>query len=196
MLIAARSDNPPLVVFNPSPIRSGLPLDLYAGTDVIKVNDLEAEALSGQLPVAALIESLNSIANVILDRGVPHADIITLGSSGSYLLYRSTSRPKIFRCFQVERVEVLDSSGAGDAYSGVLCAMLSKNIHIEEACEIANRVASITVRTRGCQESYPKREKLDNDSRNFIARSVSAVRKRSKDGCLRSSSYTVPCGNL
>jgi len=71
MLIAARSDNPPLVVFNPSPIRSGLPLDLYAGTDVIKVNDLEAEALSGQLPVAALIESLNSIANVILDRGVP-----------------------------------------------------------------------------------------------------------------------------
>ncbi|KAL7542624.1 hypothetical protein ACHAXR_011943 [Thalassiosira sp. AJA248-18] len=55
---------------------------------------------------------------------------------------------------------VIDAVGAGDAFCGALAAYLSRGIELELAASMACGVASISVRKRGAQESYPRLEDL------------------------------------
>ena len=52
-------------------------------------------------------------------------------------------------------MKVVDTVGAGDAFVGSLCAFLSKGFHIKEACQLAQKVAGISVQKRGTHTSYP-----------------------------------------
>jgi sugar/nucleoside kinase (ribokinase family) len=46
-------------------------------------------------------------------------------------------------------VDVIDATGAGDAFAGTLCSYLARDTDLVEAVRLANVVASIAVATPG-----------------------------------------------
>lgn len=58
-------------------------------------------------------------------------------------------------------VEVIDKTGAGDAFVAALAVALLENRSAHEAACWGVAGSSISVQTKGAQESYPSREELD-----------------------------------
>jgi ribokinase len=56
----------------------------------------------------------------------------------------------------------IDSTGAGDVFSGSLAAFLAEGMPIEKAAKMANASASISVTRMGAQSSAPSRGEIEN----------------------------------
>jgi ribokinase len=184
MSIVSRYNPRCLVVFNPSPIPTSLPPQVFAETDILVLNEFEAQTISGYKLNALDVNSLGECARILLAKGVRKSVVLTLGANGSFLAYkcsRDSNTPTIYQNEtdgvlekhipdqSTNGIPVVDTTGAGDAYSGVMCAMLARGAHIEDACVLANRIASITVTRRGCQESYPEFNDIEVDIRGCIS---------------------------
>jgi ribokinase len=99
--------------------------------------------------------SLVRVAQKILGLGVRNV-LITLGSKGVL----TASREKI-HLLPAAEVEAIDSTGAGDVFSGSLAAFLAEGISIEQSVHMAMAAASISVTRLGAQSSAPKRSEID-----------------------------------
>jgi ribokinase len=71
------------------------------------------------------------------------------------------------------QVQPVDSTGAGDIFSGSLAAFLSEGMPIEKAVKMASASASISVTRLGAQNSAPFRIEIEN----FIAKYKSSKDK-------------------
>ena len=58
------------------------------------------------------------------------------------------------------KVDVIDTTGAGDSFTGALGVALSEGKTIEEAAEFANSVAAYSVTKRDVIPSIPTRKQL------------------------------------
>ena len=84
--------------------------------------------------------------------------IVTLGKKGCFIKQIGLTVP-------AERVEnVIDSTGAGDVFNGVLAACLADGEDIKAACQRANVAAAIKVGRRYILHSIPKKTEIDNYS--------------------------------
>jgi len=54
----------------------------------------------------------------------------------------------------------VSTAGAGNAFCGSLSAYLSRGVELEQAATMACGVASMSVRKKGAQESYPTEEEM------------------------------------
>ncbi len=72
------------------------------------------------------------------------------------------------------KVTPIDTTGAGDVFSGSLAAFLSEGMTIEKAARMANAAASISVTRLGAQDGAPKRVEIEN----FIASYKAAMNLR------------------
>jgi ribokinase len=77
--------------------------------------------------------------------------VITLGSRGS-LIKRSNE------FIPAEAVAAVDTTGAGDTYTGVLTVMLGEGKTLTDAARIASKAAAITVTRRGAASAIPYRQ--------------------------------------
>ena len=84
--------------------------------------------------------------------------IITLGEQGSLLVTQSGSE-----LVPTERVNAVDTTGAGDAFVGSLAYFISSGLPLTDAMARANRIAAISVQKPGTQASYPRRADLPSD---------------------------------
>lgn len=85
------------------------------------------------------------------------AVVVTLGAIGSAAVWadRAIFAPAI-------RAEtVVDTSGAGDCFCGVVAACVDQGIGLEDALRLANAAASISVGRRGAAPSMPRRAEVD-----------------------------------
>jgi ribokinase len=57
-------------------------------------------------------------------------------------------------------VESIDSTGAGDAFNGALCAMAA-GVDLLSAIEMASAAGALATTVRGAQESMPSRKAID-----------------------------------
>lgn len=57
--------------------------------------------------------------------------------------------------------KVVDSSGAGDAFVGSLAYFLSCSCTLLDSVNLASYVASVSVKFKGTQISYPSKDSLD-----------------------------------
>jgi ribokinase len=85
------------------------------------------------------------------------AAVVTLGASGSAAVWadRAIFAPAI------PAPSVVDTSGAGDCFCGVVAACVDQGIGPEEALRLANAAASLSVRKRGAAPSMPVRADVD-----------------------------------
>lgn len=154
-------ENGAIVMLNPAPAQ---PLDknFLKEIDIITPNKVEAEMLTGIKVTDD--ESLCLIVNKFLEFGIKNV-LITLGAKGIFA--GSAEGAKMIPSFKVSPV---DSTGAGDVFSGALAAFLSDNMQIENAARMATASASISVTRMGAQDSAPDRTEIES----FIADYASA----------------------
>ena len=85
--------------------------------------------------------------------------VITLGDKGCFIKYLGMSIP-------AQKVKtVVDTTGAGDTFNGVLAACLASGENIKTACEKANIAAAIKVSRKYILDSIPKREEIETKKR-------------------------------
>ena len=136
------------VILDPAPAPAG-PLDaaLLHNTTYLKPNESEAERLTG-LRVQD-DASAREAAERLLASGVRVA-IVTLGAKGAFWMNREQSG-FVPGC----RVDALDSTAAGDAFSGALACAIARGECIEEAVRFAGLVGALSVTRLGAQPSLP-----------------------------------------
>lgn len=97
----------------------------------------------------------NGPADALIAKGVKNA-VITLGSRGVFVA--TAERAALI---PVPRVEVLDTTGAGDAFNGGLVTALSEGKDLFAAAKFANALAAVSVQRMGTTNSMPTREEID-----------------------------------
>jgi ribokinase len=120
---------------------------LLSELDVLVVNEHEAADILGvddADPSGAVRE---------LQRLGPKAVVVTAGRGGAYFVFGDR-----FGHVAAEMVDVVDSSGAGDAFLGALATELSRHSDLVAAVAVANSVAAIAVQQHGSLLSTPRLE--------------------------------------
>ncbi|MBA0124010.1 ribokinase [Haloechinothrix sp. YIM 98757] len=135
------------VVLNASPVVT-LDAATMAAADPLIVNTHEARWLLGRQDDAA-VDPAGS-ARELREAG-PRSVVVTCGARGAVVADGSGEITWV----RAEPVTVVDTTGAGDAFSGALAARLAAGAELVVAAEHAARVAAISVTVRGTQDSYP-----------------------------------------
>lgn len=125
------------VVLNPAPAVP-LPTELIAACDVLTPNHHEVVRL-GQPSVQDL------------HRAGAAAVVVTRGGAGADLYPRSGSPAH----FDVPDVDVVDTTGAGDCFSGALAAALAAGASLPIAVEIAVVAGTLATRGHGARGALP-----------------------------------------
>jgi ribokinase len=141
-----------VTILNPAPAAE-LPDAIYRLCDYITPNETEAEELTG-LKVGS-VEDARRAAASLLARGVS-AVIITLGEQGA--LYHDAARTEHVPAFRA--AEVVETTGAGDAFNGGFAAALARGLEPLEAVRFACAVAGISVTRPGTAPSMPTLEEV------------------------------------
>jgi ribokinase len=117
-----------------------------AWLDPLVVNEHEAawllDAAAGGLPGTEL-------ARRLLDLG-PRSVVVTLGAAGA-----AVADPGEVVEVPAPEVRAVDTTGAGDAFTGALAARLAEGEKLATAVRFAVRVAATSVTRPGAQPSYP-----------------------------------------
>jgi ribokinase len=137
-----RAHGVPLLL-NAAPFRP-LPDDLLAATTYLVVNSAEATALTG-VAVADRTSARRALATMAAS-GAGHA-IVTLGPDGCLALTGG-------RYVEVDAfpTEVVDSTGAGDAFVGALGVALARGDDLGAALRFAAATGALACRTAGAQQ--------------------------------------------
>lgn len=148
-------DKGAITILNPSPLgTSQIP-----EADVIIVNAVEAEALSGSSDPdeAAYDLSRDGMARVV----------VTLGAAGALYLDRGARIERV----AAPKVAAVDTSGAGDVFAGVLSGCLAQGQSLASAVNIGVKASALAVTRRGTLAACPSRSEMtafiQGQSRNF-----------------------------
>ena len=135
------------VILDPAPVPEHFPKELYQYVDIIKPNESELSRLTG---IADAQNHLEEAVQIVKDHGVRNV-LVTLGGDGVYL--DTENEPPVH--IPAKKVEVVDTTAAGDSFTAALAAMLLEGKTLKEAAEFANQVSAIVVTREGAQDSIP-----------------------------------------
>ncbi|HEY6448057.1 MAG TPA: ribokinase [Acidobacteriaceae bacterium] len=140
-------------ILNPAPA-CALPESIFHSCDYLTPNETEAEAVTGVRVVS--IKDAEHAADVLLARGVRNV-VITMGAQGAFVKNaRVREHVQAFRAG-----DVVDTTGAGDAFTGGLAVALAEGRDIAEAVRFGCAVAGISVTRSGTAPSMPSRHEVD-----------------------------------
>lgn len=141
-------------ILNPAPA-ADLPDGLLRSCDLVTPNESEAEALTG-LPVTRPQEALRA-AERLVGMGAGAA-LVTLGARGVALHDGHDTRH-----FSAPRPPgpVIDTTGAGDAFTGALAAALAEAMALDDAVRFAQAAASLSVTRPGAAAALAGRPEIE-----------------------------------
>lgn len=123
-----------LFVLNAAPARD-LPPELWEAIDVLVVNTSELEHLTGS-PDPLGIAGIEG----------PGSVVVTVGAAGAYFSDEGT----VYHC-PAPPVDVVDTTGAGDAFCGALAHHLARGEFLGEATRLAVAAGSAATTGKGAQ---------------------------------------------
>ncbi len=133
------------VVVDPAPAHA-LPTSLLGRELILTPNEHELTvAIGNDDPGEALEELLDRHAGTV---------VVTQGAAGALLATRD--RQRRFGGFSAG--PVADTTGAGDTFNGALAAFLAEGRALDEAIQLANAAAAISVTRRGARDGMPPRD--------------------------------------
>lgn len=135
------------VVLNVAPWVSLAP-DVLRLADPLVLNEHEARSALAELGIAAGQDSAAD-ARALHAAGVTSV-VVTTGAAGAVLATASG-----VEAVASPRVRAVDTTGAGDAFTGALAARLLAGADLAEAVDHAVRVGAFAVQHAGAQPSYP-----------------------------------------
>ncbi len=131
-----------------------LPPEVYRLCDYVTPNEHELAALTGMK--VATVDDAARAAEVLRDRGAA-AVIVTLGAKGALVRtgFTATHVPA------VDAGPVVETTGAGDAFTGALAVALAEGMDAVAATRFACAAAAISVTRAGTAASMPTRAEVD-----------------------------------
>jgi ribokinase len=152
------------VILNPAPARSDLDHLLRLAT-IVTPNESELLILNGLDPSRSLSsEECRVLALKLLHKG-PEAVIVTRGENGALLVTKDGHAAQ----FSAPKVDVVDTTGAGDSFTGALSVAISEGKSLEEAVQFACFVGAYCVTKKDVIPALPTRSELTLFCRNFSA---------------------------
>jgi ribokinase len=139
-----------LIVLNLAPVPAG-PVALLAeggGPDWLVLNEPEAATILGR-PVAGLAEAERAAADLAV--GVQHV-VVTAGAEGAALAEPSGNTLAV----PGFPVQVADTVGAGDTFTGALAVALAAGVPARDAVRAATAAAATAVTRSGAQDALPR----------------------------------------
>ena len=133
-------------ILNPSPFSTAV-AGLLTDVDVVIVNEGEAE----QLGAAALDRSGLAV-------------IITLGGAGARVRPAAGATEGSWHGVAAPRVQVVDTTGCGDAFAGAVATELAAGADLVAATGVAVRYAASAATAAGAQSSYLDRAAFEASS--------------------------------
>jgi len=144
--IAAGADRGGRVILNPAPAREIDPCVL-ASRPILTPNASEAAQLTGERDPEAAARALASRT---------HAPVlITLGADGALLLDGDIER------IPAPRVNVVDTTGAGDTVNGALATELASGRELRDAVRFALAAAALSTTAEGARAGMPRRDEVE-----------------------------------
>jgi ribokinase len=133
------------VILNAAPAQS-LPKELLAALDVLVVNESEAAAIAAGRNVAAQPEAFATAVH----RRFGCATVVTLGAQGAL----AATGGRIVR-LAAPSVPVVDTTGAGDAFTGALAAAIDRGLLWPRALAEGVAAGSLACAAAGAQAALP-----------------------------------------
>ncbi len=132
-----------MVILNAAPAQP-IPPQVLPLVDLLVVNQHEAAALTGAAsPQDAIPRLLQDVPAVV----------VTLGADGCVY-----ATPTDTAWVPAPQVTVVDTTGAGDTFCGVLAARLAGGDPIDDALTLASAAAALSVGRHHAQPSIPTRD--------------------------------------
>ena len=147
-----------VTLLNPAPANEEMKRS-FPLVDYLTPNETEAALLTGK----SLIEEAAPVF------GVPHV-IITLGGKGYYDYCAQGSYQQ-----SAIKVDVVDTTGAGDAFCGAFANFLAENISRKDALHLASIYASLKTTRKGSSIAMPTREEFKDYLTKNEARLASLI---------------------
>ena len=145
------------IVFNPSPMTPellDLPLSLVC---YFLLNEIEAQAICGK----DVPES--ECASELVKKFPNSHVVVTLGSKGCVY----ADKNQTFSC-PAHAVHAVDTTAAGDTFTGYFTARIAENADISSALNEATIAAAIAVTRSGAAPSIPTLDEVNNFAKNNI----------------------------
>ena len=137
------------IALNPSPMNESiLNLPLHY-VEWFILNEIEGKAISGK-------EKYDEIAEAIIEKYPDSRVVLTLGKQGVYYQDKNAKlRHGIYD------VKVVDTTAAGDTFTGYFLALVNEGAEIKTALEKASIASSLSVSQKGAAPSIPDRAMVD-----------------------------------
>lgn len=135
------------IVLNPSPLNEDIQRVALSGVDLLFVNEIEASEITGkgQDDIDGMIDALKRIGKTVL----------TLGDKGAVYI---EDKKTVYQ--QIYKVKAVDTTAAGDTFTGYFLAGILRGDSAEAALDMAAKAAAITVSGRGAAPSIPTMEQV------------------------------------
>ena len=137
------------VILNPAPFQV-IPDSVIRQVDIITPNETEAQEMAGTSCYTSEIPKM-------LFEKYNCSVVVTLGSKGSYI--KTKEFDELIPPYPLNPI---DTTGAGDTFSGALAVAIGEGKNIKDATWFATKAAAFSVTKKGVVESLPAREEIDN----------------------------------
>jgi ribokinase len=160
-----------LCLHNPAPPVDARDLELVQGADLITPNETEFVQLLNLRgldapPADALADLADAELHALCRQLHPGSVVITLGARGGFVSNADQNlRGDALACYRSapERVQAVDTTGAGDAFSGALAAALARtpDAPFADAVRQAGRVAALSTERHGAALAIPLQDEVE-----------------------------------
>lgn len=136
-------------ILDPAPVPMEKLSKMFFQVDVLTPNEVEARALLGRR-AQNIGNSPRKLAAALLEKG-PGAVVLKLGAQGAIRLEEGEAAEHV-KAFEVD---CIDSTGAGDAFTGALSAGHAQFASLEDSVRFANAAGALCCTKAGAQPAMP-----------------------------------------
>lgn len=145
------------IILNPAPAQP-LPEEIYPMLHLLTPNRQELSILAGMPEIlkATDFSALYAAMRRMIDKGLPSI-MVTLGADG--VVHMNASG----HTFHIpgRKMEVSDTTGAGDCFNAALAVSIAKGLGLKEAAEYAVAASALAVTKFGAQNGMPEASEVD-----------------------------------
>lgn len=136
------------IILNPSPYDYALDACDLTKVSLFMLNEVEGMQMTGFEDPQAILKRLSEL--------YPNAEVVlTLGEKGS--IYQAGNQQYQQAIYPVE---VVDTTAAGDTFTGYFIAGMVENMNPSQCLDLASKASSITVTRDGAAPSIPYRKEV------------------------------------
>lgn len=138
------------IILNPSPFNEKVQACDLSKVSLFLMNEIEGYQITGE-------KEPDNILKVMADKYPSSEVVLTLGKDG--VMYSGNGK-NYFR--ESYKVNAVDTTAAGDTFTGYYLASIIEGKSVEKSLEIGSLAASIAVTRKGATSSIPTKNEIEN----------------------------------